>query len=108
MAKRKIEVWLDELGTDEEQFCAYTELSFQELSFCANGEHQVVIDGIQSIFEQLEAWFDSPKNAWHWFISQRIVSYGNFTPALVIKQYGRDGVHAVEKYIMSKELGAFE
>lgn len=64
MAKKIVEDWLAELGTDKEQFCEHTGLSVQELNSSQNISHRVRIKVIQSIFEKLVTWFNSSKYAW--------------------------------------------
>lgn len=108
MAKSEIEVWLETLGANEEQFYAHTGLKVNALNSVVTDENLVSIEEIQTIFIQLESWFDSRKAAWQWFIGQRIAGFGNLTPAQVISQHGREGTHAVELYIESKELGSYE
>jgi hypothetical protein len=64
LIKKKLD-WLAELGP------------VQELNSCPTGGHNLRVEAIQSIFEQLVTWFEPPKNAWCWFIVYLFSGFGN-------------------------------
>ncbi len=60
------------------------------------------------IWPLVEHWFDSKESAWRWYTEEQIIGFGRKTPKELVDEQGSQGVHEIEKFIKSKNLGGFE
>lgn len=104
----QVEALIAELGVSEASFLAFTGLASRSLNADEKEIERNRIDTIFSIFTKLKAWFDSPEQAWEWYTKQKIIGFGNLTPAEIVMKNPDSGASAVISYIKSKELGGFE
>lgn len=104
----KIKTLISDLAISESTFFHYTGLPSQSLNPDKNGIVRSRIEVIQSIFEMLKNWFDTPEEAWCWYTTKTLAGFGNLTPAEVVIQNPQSGAWAVIDYIKSKELNTFE
>jgi len=104
--QQKLKDLLAQLSITEDQFFDKTGLSASDTQIDSVENSNVM--SILSIFDQLQVWFDSPSEAWHWFTQEKIRGFGALTASEVVVQNSQDGVNAVLDYIESKNLGGFE
>lgn len=104
----KLQEFLDDLGITPEHFAHYTGITLSTTMRSSESSVSQLGDSIIGIIHSVSPWFDSDYKSWTWFISEPIISFGNKTPAQIVKERGHIGVDAVRDYIASKNLGAFE
>jgi hypothetical protein len=101
---QQVQNLIAEIGITEEYFCCKTGLMPPLLK----RNEAIRINSILNIFDALQIWFDSPKQAWSWFTERKISGFGDLTASEVVVQNPDEGVSAVQSYIDSKNLGGFE
>jgi hypothetical protein len=107
-SQNQLKQLITDIGVSESQFLAHTGLSVNELINEGSGIDGHRIKAVQTIFLMLEAWFESPQQAWQWYTEKRIFGFGDFTPAQVVIQHQVSGASLIIDYINSKNLECFE
>ena len=103
--------WANVLGVTVKQIARYVDIPEQSLlrkERLVKPLVQARLLDVGALLRRVQPWFDSELQAWAWYTGQPIGSFGNLTPSEVVKQYGEKGIDALQDYITSKEMGAYE
>ncbi|MGS0824387.1 hypothetical protein ACVBIO_01115 [Shewanella sp. 0m-8] len=100
--------WFKAFDVTVEKLAYFSGLSNSSLIGLSDKASAERLSRIQSILKRIQYWFDDEHQAWEWFISKRIPSFGDLTPSEVVREFGDAGIHSLLEYIEHKEIGGFE
>ncbi|GGZ47571.1 hypothetical protein GCM10007105_37070 [Shewanella chilikensis] len=54
------------------------------------------------------SWFKSDHAAWAWYIGEPLLSFGQLTPAEVVRLFQESGIVSLNDWVTERELGGFQ
>lgn len=96
-----------ELGISVDDFYDTIDIDTKACIPMSNSISRLQIETVLTILDEVTPWFDTHREAWKWFTSEKLSGFGNMTAAQVIRTHRQKGADSVANFVKSKSFGGF-